>query len=421
MKRLLALLQLLIVSRAVTPLVMLFFLVLYIGIAFFSDEPLLTLMAFTRNYFPLAAILALIPVNCAVRLVMELCSMSRRRAVMGGGALPSDLPKLFAETVHLPGTPPLAALQTQLEGFGYHTRLSRATLAAWQGTSLSPARILFLAAMVCLFSGILISTTTRISNKVAVIEGEPFPFPQATDRVERITFAERRGVVLDKTLAIAISGQDGTKREFGIYPPALYHGLFVYPRYLGVAPLIHFAAPDLKDGFSTYFVLTIYPPGKEDSAEIPGTGYRIVFSMAEPDEGEDPFRSGRMNLLFRILQGDKQVSSGSVAMGSEFVGNGYRLRVPEFKRVVATDLVRDYGVIPIWVGALLLGASTMFWLPVRLFSPRREMLFMAEEGVVHAFSRAEGRRVAHGGVFHEALDLLDAENSSGSFASDEKS
>ena len=409
MRRSLARLLLLFASRAVTPLAMLFFLLLYIGIAFFSAEPLTTLISITRDYVPVALVLALIPVNCAFRLLMELRTSVRRRAVMKGETAKSSPEDLFAETVRLSGTLPLAALKERLESFGYRIRLTGSSLAACRGISLLPARLLFLVAIGCLFTGILVSTTTRSSRKVAVIEGEPFPLsPEGHDLVERITFADRRGLFLEKTLSIEVAGKDGKKRVFGIYLPALYHGFFVYPRYLGIAPLIRFTAPDLPAGFESYVILMIYPPGKEDSAEIPGTGYRIVFSMAKPDVGDDPFRSGRMTLLFRILQGDKPVTSGTLAMGGEFNGNGYRLSSPEFRRVVTTDLVRDHGVIPIWAGALFFSAALLFWLPVRLFFPRREILFMETADVVYACSRAEGGRIMHDGIFLEALDFLDA-------------
>lgn len=409
MKRLLALFWTLLASRAVTPVVMVFFLLLYTGIAFFSAEPLTTLIAFTREYLLLAVILAFVPINSAVRLVLELLTSGRRRAVMKGESAKGLREDLFAETFRLSGTLPLAALKNRLESFGYRTFLTRSSLAAWQGTSVFPARVLFLTAMLCLFAGILVSVTTRTSQKVSVIEGEPFLPSAGGDRVERIRFETQRGFFLDKTISIEVAGKDGKNREFGIYPPALYHGFFVYPRYLGAAPLIRFVAPDLPAGFETYFILMIYPPGKEDSADIPGTNYRIVFSMAEAGEGEDPFRSGRMTLLFRILKGDKTVTSGTVAVGGEFAASGYRLFVPEFRRVVTTELVRDYGVILIWAGMLLLSAGLLIWLPLRLFFPRREMLFLVEADLVHACSRAEGARGTHCGIFHEALDFLAAD------------
>lgn len=396
-------------SRAVTPLVLLCFLLLYIGIAFFSAEPLTTLMGLTRTMPPLALLLALIPFNCTLRLAMEIRSFRERRGLITGKAGESAPQELFDETIHLSATTPLAGLQGRLEAFGYRTRLSGASLAAWRGVSLSPAKMVFLAATFCLFSGILITTTLRTSQKVAVVEGEPFPLSATgRDRVERIIFAEQPGLFLDKTLSMVVAGADGTKREFGIYPPAFYQGYLVYPRFLGIAPLIRFSAPDLPAGFETYFILMLYPPGKEDSAAIPGTAYRIVFSMAEPNDGADPFQTGRMELIFRIMQGDKPVAAGSVPMGGEFSANGYRLAVPDFRRVVATDLVSDYGVMLIWSGAFLFCLAILFWLPLRLLFPRREMFFRSgADGAISASSRAEGRRRRHGGVFHEALDLLD--------------
>src|SRR6185369_2876829 len=48
-------------SRAVPPVVIGFFFLLYIGIAFFTDETLITLMAFTRKSLFLTVLLALIP------------------------------------------------------------------------------------------------------------------------------------------------------------------------------------------------------------------------------------------------------------------------------------------------------------------------------------------------------------------------
>ena len=407
-------------SRALTSLVILSFLLFYIGIAFFSSEPLTTLISFTRDFIPLAVILALIPINCAVRLVRELNLNSKRRAALNGAGTKIFCEELFTETVHLSATNSFAALKDRLEAFGYRSRLTGSVLAAWKGISLTPVRMLFLAATFCLFSGILHSTTLRVSQKVAVVEGEPFPLSaDGRDQVQKIVFESNPGIFLERSLSIQVAGADGNSRQFGLYPPAFYQGVFVYPRYLSIAPLIRFSAPDLPSSFETHLILMIYPPGKEDSAEIPESNYRIVFSMAEPQDGDDPFQSGRINLLFRVLQGDKTVAAGNVPLGGEFNANGYRLSFPEFRRVVATDLVSDYGVMLIWAGMLIFCLAILVWLPLRLFFPRREMVFVAEAGFVHASSRAEGRRGKHGGMFHEALDFLASDRSAGSLHVDE--
>lgn len=409
MKRLLMSILNLCASRAVTPLVLLCFLLLYIGIAFFNNETLVTLITFTRTFAPLAVLFAFIPLNCAARLIMETVESSKRRAVMKGGAAGGLLPELFEESLTLPGHGDLAALQERLGSFGYRTRLAGSVLAAWRGISLFPARGLLLLAMFCFFTGILFSTTSRLSQRVAVIEGEPFPLARdGSERVVGISLTDHPGFFLERTLSVEVAGRDDKNRVFGIYPPALHRGYFIYPRYLGVAPRVRFSAPDFQSGFETHYVLMIYPPGKEDSADIPGAGYRIVFSMAKSEVDGDPFRSRRMSLLFKVRKGDELVSSGTVPVGGEFNSNGYRLSFTDFRRVVATDLVKDYGVILIWSGALIGCLGLLYWLPVRMFFPRREMLFLAGTDIISACSRAEGGRTAHGGIFHEALDFLDA-------------
>jgi hypothetical protein len=383
------------------------FLLIYIGIAFFSPEPLTTLISLTATT-PLAALLALIPLNCAMRLILELRRfMTRRAAIMGRfeGEVPTGL---FDESCEIAAVAGIEGLEERLREAGYHTRRINGFLSAWRGVSLSPARILLLGAWCLLFAGILLSVTMRRSQRVSVIEGEPFPGSGSAGIVRKIALEDYQGLFLERTIAIEVADNGGGIRKFGLYPPSMFEGSFVYPRYLGVAPLIRFNAPDLPGGFETHFILSIYPPGKEDSAGIPGTDYRIVFSMARPDKGDDPFRSGRMTLNFRILNGDRQAAAGSVGVGQAFNGNGFRLAFPEFRRVVVTDLVRDHGVIPIWAGVFALGAGLLLWLALRIFSPRREMLFREEAGSVTACSLAEGGRRRHGAIFFELLDLLDA-------------
>jgi hypothetical protein len=399
-------------SRAVTPLVLLCFLLLYVGLAFFIDEPLTTLISLIRSTAPLALLLALIPLNCAFRLVEEGRRFMNLRRVMKEGARGKDVAGLFDESLTLSGNPSLTAIRGRLESSGYRTRLDGSSLAAWRGITLVPARLLFRAGLLCLFTGILLSTAMRHSRRGVVIEGEPFPLTNSgNERVTRITLADSHGLLLERTLAIEVAGDDGGRRVFDLYPPSRHHGYYVYPRYLGIAPLISFTAPDLPNGFESHVILMIYPPGREDSATIPGTDYRIVFSVAKPAAGDDPYRSGRMTINFRILKGDEPVSSGKLALGNTFIDNGYTLSIPEFRRVVATDLVRDHGLILVVSAAGLMVAALLFWVPVRLGNPRREMLFFAgESALVNACSRAEGGRGSHGGVFFEALDVLAAGN-----------
>lgn len=413
MKRLLHAILPAVSSRAMTPLVIGFFFLLYIGIAFFTDEALITLMAFTRESFVLVVLLALIPLNSMLRLGRETGRYLRIHRMLAGKSADVQ-PELFDETVELPASTAFPELQNRLAALEYRTLRAGSTLAAWRGTSSFPVRILFLAGAFCLFTGILISITTRTAYRQMVIEGEPLTMPDGVGgTVERITLANSSSSILSRTLTMAVapSRSGEGRRSFGLYPPSLYGGFFIYPRYLGLALFLRFSAPDVPTGYEAHCILNTYPPGKEDSVAIPGSPYRFVFSIPEPDPGSDRYISyatGRFTLQFKLLKGEEIVFTGSAPGGGEFVRDGYRLVFPDIRRLVVTDFIGDYGVLFIWAAALFFAAAGCIWLPIRVFFPRREMLFVDESDVTKACSRAEGGARRHAGVFHEALDLIDA-------------
>jgi hypothetical protein len=404
-------------SRAVAPFVIGFFFLLYIGIAFFTDEALITLMALTRKSLILKGILALIPMNCLLRILKETNRHLGIRKVLTGKT--ADVkPELFDETVELPASSLFPELQDRLGAEGYKTGSSEYGLTAWRGASMFPARILFLAASFCLFSGILISITSRSSSRQMVIEGEPLPTPEGSGgRVERIILANSSGSILSRTLNMVVSPSlsgSGT-RIFGLYPPSLYRGKFVYPRYLGLAMVLQFSAPDMQPGVEKHSILNCYPPGKEDSIVIPGSPYRIVFSIPAPDSRSDSYISyvtGKITLQFKLLKDKDVLFTGSVPGGGEFVRNGYRLSVPDIRRLVVTDYIGDYGVFFVATAALLFLVASSLWLPIRLFFPCREMLFLYDKDAIKACSRAEGGARRHAGVFHEALDMVEGRKAS---------
>lgn len=400
-------------SRAIPPLVIGIFFLLYIGIAFFTDETLITLMALTRKSLLLAAILALIPLNYVLRIVRETSRHLKMRRVSTGKTA-DGIQELFEEIVELPGSAIVPILESRLAAVGYITHRSEGTLTAWRGVSLFPVRMIFLVGMFCLFTGILISITTRTSSRRIVIEGEPLPTPEGIGgTVERITLTNSSGPILTRTLTmeVAPSNSGYGKRKFGIYPPALYGGAFVYPRFLGLALVLRFSAPDILTGYEKLCILNSYPPGKEDTEVIPDSPYRIVFSVPEPDAGSDHYISymtGDVTLQFKLMKGKEVLFTGSAPTGGEFVRDGYRLAFPEIRRLVVTDFIGDYGVLFIWAAGLIFAVAGFAWLPIRVFFPRREMLFRCESFVTRACSRAEGGARNHAGVFHEALDLIDA-------------
>ena len=407
MKRLLHAILAVLTSRATAPVVMGLFLLVYIGIAFFTDETLVALIALTGKNFFLIALFALLPLNTAGRMVAEtLRYLGRRRALGSAAAPPSGL---FDEAVELPVSADPTRLEERLRGAGYRTRSSQGALSALRGFNTFPARLLYLAATFCLFAGILISLTMRTSLRSTVIEGETILPDPGSAMVERIVLSESKGKILAKNLEIELSGAEPGDRSriYGLYPPSRYQGAFLYPRYLGVGILLRFSAPDLFPAFEEFCILNISRPGKEATQPIAGSPYRIVFSLASPEDGSDPYATGRMVFLFKLLRDKEVVLNGSAPVGGEFSKDGYRFQFPDARRVVITDLIRDYGVTLIWAAFAVYLAALLLWLPVRLFLPRREMFFRAGGDSTVGYSRAEGGRRRHAGVFQEALDLLE--------------
>jgi len=397
-------------SRALPPVVISMFLLLYIGIAFDNEDALMALIDIVGSNVMLVSLFALIPLNRVVRLLEEFRDLLTRRQLLRGKK-EAVLESLFDETVKIDGAGSrFSGIERRLANSGYRTVAGEDSLVAWRGISTFPARALFLVASAFLFCGVLISLNGRVTYRGTVIEGEKLPTSTGEGGiVERIVLAKSTGRFMAKTLTMAVASPEhgGADRIFGLYPPARDNGAFVYPRYLGVGLFFRFSAPDMPGGYETHAILSIYPPGKEASEEIPGSPYRIIFSLVPPDDGSDPYMTGRMSFLFKLLKGKDVVLTGKAPAGGEFSQEGYSLSFPDARRLVITDFIRDPGVYLIWSSMMLFIVAGCIWAPVKIFSPRREMLFQKGLDGCRAWSRAEGRRRAHAGVFHEALDALE--------------
>ena len=399
-------------SRAVPPVVIGLFFLFYIGIAFFTDETLITLMAFTRKSMILAALLALIPLNRALRLVGETVRFRKMRRAMSGKTK-EGVSKMFDEVVELSASAAHADMENRFAAVGYKMVRSGNVIAAWRGISNFPVRLLFLSGTFCLFTGILVTTTSRNAYRQMVVEGEPLKAPDGSNGlVERITLANANGPILKKTLTMEVTptGSTSGKRRFGIYPPSRFGGAFVYPRYLGLALHLRFTAPDMPAGYETLNSLNVYPPGKEENVVIPGSPYRIVFSIPEPENGIEryiSYMSGVVTLRFKLLKEKEVLFAETVSGGGSFVRDGFRLEIPDVRRLVVTDFIEDNGVLFIWWAAIFFCAAGALWVPIRLLFPRRGILFRFDQDGTTVYSFAEGGARKHAGVFHEMLDMID--------------
>jgi hypothetical protein len=399
-------------SRILPPVVVGLFLLIYICIAFFTEDALTSLIALAGHSLLLALLFSLLPLNSACRLVKEALDFRRRRRALSGGD-PAPDPALFDETVQVAAAAIPPELAQRLSSEGYRACQRDGSLVASRGWSSFPVRMLYLSGTFCLFLGILISVTTRVSMRGALVEGAPLPGAAGSGMVDKIELTEGTGSILSKKLTMVISDGSGGAGSYGLYPPGRYQGAFLYPRYLGVGIRIQLAAPDLQGVHEKRAVLNLYPAGKEDAAEIPGTGYRCVVSLVAPEDGRDPYVTGRMVFNFKLLKGNEQKLGGRLPAGGEFTKDGFRLAFPDCRRLVITDFISDYGVHLIWASCLLFIAAGCLWLLLRILLPRRELLIIAGVGNLLACSRAEGRRRGHAEVFHELLDSLESGKSAG--------
>lgn len=395
--------------RWLTPAVLALFLLGYVLAAMVTDEALVTLIGLVQRNGLLQALLALAPLNLGMRLAREAVSHRRRARFLltGAGSQPEEL---FDDEQLLSAGEDHGRAASWLSSVGYRVRRGEGWLSAVKGVPQIPARLLWLFSLSLLFAGVLISLAGRVSFRFPVIEGEPLPPELRVDgMVSAIELRELQGAsLLARTLAIRTAFQQGgttVEQTFGLYPPGRLGGAYLYPRYLGVAPRVELSAPDLSQPVSDYFLLQIYPPGREDVAELRGTPYKIHFRLVEP-QGEDPYVTGRFVFHCRVERGGTIVGQGDVPLGGGLSAGGIRLAVPDARKFVFTDFVRDAGVLLIWAAMFLLPMSILLGLAIRLAGTRRELVVIADRDGLRVFSRAEGRQRLHDGVFHETLDLL---------------
>lgn len=380
-------------QRLLLPVVCALFLLFYIGIAFFTDEALITLVQLVRHN-PLAlGLLALVALNALFRMVAD-------------GLLP-------AGTGHASSLAVIGRLDADetariLAAEGYRVTVRKGSVSARRGVSLFIPRLLWRLTIFLLFIGVALSLSSRRSLRVPVIEGEPLQIPGAAPRsVERITLEDASGqLFLHRRLKISLLAPDGQRDIFGIYPPGLLDTSFLYPRYLAMAPMLQITTPGSVGASEGYRLIMLYPPGREDEIKL-ADYYRLKLVIPQREGMDDPFVSGRFDLHVKLLKGDQLLSEGAIPFGGRFEANGFSVALLDARRYVVTDFVCDYGVFCIWMASVALLMAIILYLPLRWIWPYREM-WLAVDGqdAVSAWCRSEGRTRRHEALFHDLLDRI---------------
>jgi hypothetical protein len=405
MRRFVAATGRIIAHRLLIPVVLALFLLVYIGIAFFTDEALAVMLPVVgRNPIALG-LLALSALNALCLMVEELkhyCDVRR----FAPGQPPAVDDSSCRESLAVSGRMDVVDTVRILTAEGYRVSVEEGTVVARCGMRLLVPRLLWRLALALLFSGVLLSLTTRRSLRLPVIEGEVLQAAGMAPRsVERINFEDAPGSwFLQHRLAIVVSGVDGQKKSYGIYPPGRIDGCFVYPRYLAIAPLLRISAPGPGGESEGYRLIMLYPPGREDEIALEG-GYRLKLVILQREGMPDPVAAGRFDLHVKVFRGDLLLGEGELPFGSRIEAGGLSVALLGARRFVVTDLVRDNGVLCIWGACIAALLSVVIYLPVRVLWPRREMAFSnIGQGEMRAYCFAEGSRRRHESLF---LDLMD--------------
>jgi hypothetical protein len=392
-------------STGLIPVVLILILCLYVGISFYTDEALVTLMAFAKQSGIALLLMIIFPVNFICRVLVELKRHRSRQRCMRGAA-GTSAEGLFEESINVPAGTAEKDPRQFLENSGFRVTAAEGILAARKGISLLPSRILLVTATALLLTGVAASLAFRSSQRVRLIEGEPLPLGMEGEVVERIRLlTTANGLLLAQRLLIDVAVPGQSPKIFDIYPPSRSHGRFVYPRYLAVGVAAEVRAPGLAPGQISRHVLQIYPPGREEQADIPGTPFRMHVRLLQT-EGEDQFSSGRFRFFVRLSALDNDVISGEMLPGGILSAQGTSISFPDVRRIALTDMITDPGVIPIWLAGVLFIGGILLWLPVRIISPRCEILVSREGAAVRAHLYTEGNKREHLGVFNEVLDMI---------------
>lgn len=391
--------------RLLPPAVYALFLMLYVAVAFFIDDALIMLVQLV-DHNPLAlGLLVLVAINALIRLALDLRNWQLSR--MDAADLSVGICGRYGGSIVVAGCLDADETARILTSEGYRVTVGEGFVSARRGVSLLIPRLLWRLTVFLLFVGVALSLSSRSSQRIPVIEGEPLQVPGAPPRtVERITLEETPGHwFLQRRLAITLLSPDGERDVCGIYPPGRLGASFLYPRYLALAPLLSVSVP-VSGVTEGYQLIMLYPPGREDEVVLAGD-YRLKLVIPPREGGGDPFVSGRFDLHVRLLKGGQLLSEGDIPFGGRFEANGYSVALLGARRYVVTDFVRDYGVFCIWTAFAALFASMILYLPLRWIWPRRLMLFAADgEGGVRAWSRSEGRTRRHEALYHDLLDRI---------------
>lgn len=275
-------------------------------------------------------------------------------------------------------------------------------LYAYKGRFSPIGNLLFHAAFLFIFIGVLVGPFKSFSGTTSLMEGQGFggsmeeynsisskaaELPMVSFEVNRIIaeFWPKQFLFTDLRAEVSYvrSGiiQKGVIR---LSQPLRMNGTIITMSDVGYVPMYFLRDKEGNELDKGYVRMNIFPPGRVDHFQIPGYPHQIFLSFYPDYE----FRDGRivnrsMKLanpayFVKVFRNKVLSYSGILKPGEEAYFEGLRLTFPEFKYVGGFKIVKNPGFVYIWTSFILLGVG-LAW---RLLYYRREVFIVKErEGI----------------------------------------
>lgn len=375
-------------------------------------------IGFTDIYMsPLTlALLGLFFVNLLVVMVHRTPKVLRRAYIGQRPVINAEAIKSGAEELTSPHgiEQSLAIAGRELRKEGFRVMAEGADALAAIKNRLSPIGFLLFhySFLLCLIGGALIFYT-RFSGKLPLTEGQAFKgdikqfrvvereprgmkkLPQLGLELDKVRPRYDKGVpsALDAEVLVYYDGVE--KREaMDVNEPIRRGPYSILVDDLGVSPLVEMSGPDGQVVDSAYVALNVFG-GEKDSFKLNDERYNFTV-LFYPDyaieDGLEISRSPELNnpvFHFLIQREGAAVYDGTVRVGQEVSFDTFTVRVMDIRYWVEFIVVREYGVIPLIAGFIMVAMGLVMRL---VFYQKRLNVLVESRGagsIIYISGRSE--------------------------------
>lgn len=272
---------------------------------------------------------------------------------------------------------------------------------------------LFHLGLPLLAAGLLVHAVTAGSLNFRLIEGQrtdpmlakasgtgswrPLRSSAASLTLESVQPEYFGDVLLFSRLEARFRGRDGSAHDLSLASPMwLDPFTMISIQDFGVAPRFQVLGPGGTVAEDVVTDMSIFPPGNQDSAQLPLTGYLVTLKLY-PDHGVVAGRDVSLSYNLRaprMLMGVERTEPAGVLIDRRLVAPGEP--IADGSRAVLVKELRRYGEFRVWRSygmpiVLLAGLLLTAGLAVRFLIPREDVVAWEDAGGIALMARVDGR------------------------------